>query len=114
MTWAELLKIIDDYGFSREEYFGRSPDTIDWSGLRVPIWEESQEKYVRWVSVYWVVGSAEGYWVHVDVIFQNHQREGRLLGKFWKWESAQAAVNFIQYVVNMGRVPADAKPLGDE
>lgn len=110
MTWAELLNLIHDYGFGREEYFNFSLSLPD-DAVNADIWDEN----TRHIAVYWVLGSAEGYYVHVEAMgFGSAERWLRLLGKLWDWRSAQAAVNFIQYTVNMGRIPAGALPLGDE
>lgn len=98
-TWNDLIEIIKTNGFADDEYF-----SCEKKWREQIAWDDD----TRWIAVYWVQGSNEGYYVHVDRIDRNGQGEIVLLGKFWDWRRAQAATMFIQYYVNFGRIPTEA------
>ena len=83
-TWQDLIALIRQHGLDQEEYF--SPDRqLD---LTAPIWSDK----TQWIAVFTVQGTSEGYYVHVETITTpDRQLIPRLLGKFWRLETALQA-----------------------
>lgn len=102
MTWNELEAWMRRSGLDKDEYVanfwrydGRPAlgDTKVWDG----------DAGVRWISVFWVVGGSEGYYVHIERIMHGQpedRRECMLLAKFWDVERAEACVAAVQRAVN--------------
>lgn len=95
MTWGDVLDYAVAQGYAQDEYFDLSVGNPK-SLLDEPVWDSS----TSWISVFWVVGDSEGYYVHVERIIDKGQRQLVLLGKFWDWERAMACVNELQRLVN--------------
>ena len=105
-TWGNLINELRDAGFSADEYL--SDQHIDlgltaeaWAAK--PLWSEG----TRWIAAYWVVGGSEGYYVHIDELIDNPDRNLRdriarnhIVGKFWDWERAQECANYAQRLLN--------------
>lgn len=95
-TWRTVLQFIDDMGFAGDEYFHLFPSQRDMIDL--PIWNQQ-----NWISVFWVIGGSEGYYVHVENRWNDDTGDHAdliLLGKFWDWERAEEATKTVQQFVN--------------
>lgn len=95
-TMADLMQFVHDNKLDQEEYF-----TAGWKPVDgVPLWRED----TRWIAVYWVEGSNEGYYVHVDRLNWNKERqvmevEHMATGKFWqKWTATRAVAMLTPWV----------------
>jgi hypothetical protein len=95
-TWRTVLDLIQEMGFDGDEYFHLFPDKrymID-----QPIWDRQY-----WISVFWVVGGSEGYYVHVENRWNDEKGDYAdliILGKFWDWERAEDATKAVQQFIN--------------
>ena len=108
------MLFIREQGFDRDEYFATStPQIGKQTELQDPIWGEGTAD----VSVYWVTGQSEGYYVHVERRYHSDElntgyyansAELVLTGKFWKWERAEEAVIAIQRFIH-GKAQREGK-----
>lgn len=95
-TWRSELQFIKEMGFDEDEFFHLY--SLKRSYMDQPIWDHQQ-----WVSVFWVIGGSEGYYVHVEKRWTDESGEHAeliLLGKFWQWERAQEAAQSVQLFIN--------------
>jgi hypothetical protein len=98
-TWRTVLDLIQEMGFDQDEYFHLFPTKRNM--IDQPIWNNQ-----KWISVFWVVGGSEGYYVHIANIWSeitsDHMDHTDLiiLGKFWDRERAEQATQALQYFIN--------------
>lgn len=98
-TWRTVLEFIHELHYDDDEYFHLFPTKRDM--IDQPIWNNQ-----KWVSVFWVVGGSEGYYVHIANIWSeitiDHMDHTDLivLGKFWDWERAEEATQALQRLIN--------------
>jgi hypothetical protein len=90
--WNALMDFVKEHKLDQEEYF-----TLDYkTDPTEPIWNEN----IRWISVYWVEGGSEGYYLHVDQMNSRGVEEyfrSRImaLGKYWSKAEAERACGLI-------------------
>lgn len=96
-TWRTVLLFIREMGFDEDEYFQFFSCNRDY--MDKPIWDKQ-----HWISVFWVIGGSEGYYVHVENRWNDEQGDHSdliMIGKFWDWERAEAATQAVQRFVNL-------------
>jgi hypothetical protein len=91
LTWGDVMEFVTMNGLHHEEYFSLC------QGVKATdeVWKDA-----RWVAVYWVEGGSEGYYLHIDRIVWNEERQVNetqtyALGKFWSKASAAVAVTWL-------------------
>jgi hypothetical protein len=95
-TWRTVLDFIQEMGFDNDEYFHLFPDKRHF--VDQPIWDKQ-----NWISVFWVVGGSEGYYIHVENRMNDYEGDHAnliILGKFWDWERAEEATQAVQRFIN--------------
>jgi len=100
LTWGDVDKFIRENGYDDEEYF-EAHTIFRHQNAR---WQEKPvfDKNIRWIAVYWVVGTSEGYYVHVETReCETQKAELVLLGKFWDQAHAEEVSNALQALVNV-------------
>ena len=96
-TWRTVLEFIEEMGFDDDEYFHLFPSRREM--IDQPIWNNQ-----HLISVFWVVGGSEGYYVHVENRKNDDSGDHAdliILGKFWDWERAEEAVRAVQRFINL-------------
>jgi hypothetical protein len=100
LTWGELLDSAHRRGYADDEYFSIG------SGARRsddPVWGHG----TIWVASYFVVGSSEGYYVHIDQVCPDRRRGGGscnlsvpcALAKFWNLGRAMTVAADMQLLI---------------
>lgn len=54
----------------------------------------------HWIACYAVTGGSEGYYVHVDAIAGEKEREMIFLGKFWTFEEATEFAGLLSQLLS--------------
>jgi hypothetical protein len=67
-----------------------------------PVWDDN----TRWISVYWVVGRSEGYYIHVERIMRPADQQGSfirrwaMVGKVYTIQQAILVTTALQTFIN--------------
>ena len=96
-TWGQLVSTLLEAGFDDEYVTLMSKESSD-----EPLWSPqlSHDRRVHWLGAYPVIGSSEGFYVHVDRMScaglnDPDIRECMVLVKFWDYDRAESCANFI-------------------
>ena len=67
-------------------------DGFGWAH-HLPIEQQVMPQSWKWIACYAVKGGSEGYWVHIDLIHRDDQRQNIAMTKVWSWKTALALCN---------------------
>lgn len=99
-TWRDLVEWIKFREFDRDEYLSSKQYPPDTFNLDLQVWRKETSR----IAVFWVQGSSEGWYIHVEEIRQPsdgpQQIFRRLLIKVWDVERACEIANEITKYVH--------------
>ena len=112
LTIRKVLDFIHKNEYDLDEYFSASCYIVNSSmehggpggSLDDPLYSDQ----TKWIAVFYVVGSSEGWYVHVDRVIippedakiGDYYHQIVLVGKFWERERAEQAVTAITKYIN--------------
>ena len=95
--YFENLKLEDIEAYSRGEHADLDIDSTV-TPFQLPgetlVWKDT-----FWIKVFWVKGSSEGYYVHVEKLDMEKNSTTLMLGKVWNVTSAEKMVRDISRFV---------------
>ena len=116
--WQDVMTYIEEKEYDQDEYFSMNSDGIYTPGIDVKKCREAlldsqvfDDLDVWQVAVYWVNGSSEGWYVHIDQVLSSQRGDhkhddkfharNRMLGKFWSAErAAEVCSDLAAYIWN--------------